>query len=108
MKITIISIGKFDKNFYPEYFEYYKKRLKWQVELIELDIKNTNNFEPDKIKDQEAKLIEKHLKNFSKIFALDENGKQFSSIEFARNLQNIGLEGSSNIAFIIIITPFLS
>jgi 23S rRNA (pseudouridine1915-N3)-methyltransferase len=101
MKITIISLGKFDKPFYIQYFENYKKRLKWQVDLIELDLKNSNNLEPQKIKDQEAKLIEKHLKNFSKIIALDENGKQFSSIELAKNLENIGLEGSSNIAFII-------
>jgi 23S rRNA (pseudouridine1915-N3)-methyltransferase len=101
MKITIISLGKFDKPFYIQYFENYKKRLKWQVDLIELDLKNSNNLEPQKIKDQEAKLIEKHIKNFSKIIALDENGKQFSSIELAKNLENIGLEGSSNIAFII-------
>jgi 23S rRNA (pseudouridine1915-N3)-methyltransferase len=101
MKITIISLGKFNKPFYNQYFENYKKRLKWQVDLIELDLKTSNNLEPEKIKDQEGKLIEKHLKNFSKIIALDENGKQFSSIELAKNLENIGLEGNSNIAFII-------
>jgi 23S rRNA (pseudouridine1915-N3)-methyltransferase len=101
MKISLISIGKFDKPFYNQYFEFYKKRLKWQIELIELDLKNSNNLEPEKIKDQEGKLIEKYLKNCTKIIALDENGKQFSSIELAKNLENIGIEGNSNIAFII-------
>lgn len=101
MKITILSIGKFDKSFYHENFQFYQKRLKWKVELKEIEFKSSKGFEESKIKEQEAKLLIKNFENFSKIIALDENGKSFSSVEFANMLENMNTSGNSNIAFII-------
>ena len=101
MKITIISIGKFDKSFYQQYFDHYKKRISWNIELIELDLKNASNYEIEKTKELEAKLIEKHLKNISFIIACDEKGKEFSSTELAKTFEKIGLNGNSSIAIII-------
>ena len=101
MKITILSIGKFDKSPFRELFEYYLKRLKWKIELKEIEFKNTKSFEESKIKHEESVLLAKNLHNFSKIIVLDERGKQFSSPEFANILQNFNVAGDSNIAFII-------
>ncbi len=101
MKITILSIGKFDKSPYRELFEYYLKRLKWKIELKEIEFKNTKSFEESKIKHEEGVLLLKNLHNFSKIIVLDERGKQFSSPEFANILENFNVTGDSNIAFII-------
>ena len=96
MKITILSIGKFDKSPFRELFEYYLKRLKWKLEF-----KNTKSYEESKIKQEEGGLLLKNLHNFSKIIVLDERGKQFSSPEFANILENFNVSGDSNIAFII-------
>ena len=101
MKITILSIGKFDKSPFRELFEYYLKRLKWKIELREIEFKNTKSFEESKIKQEEGVLLLKNLHNFSKIIVLDERGKQFSSPEFANILENFNVSGDSNIAFII-------
>jgi 23S rRNA (pseudouridine1915-N3)-methyltransferase len=101
MKITILSIGKFDKSPFRELFEYYLKRLKWKIELREIEFKNTKSFEESKIKQEEGVLLLKNLHNFSKIIVLDERGKQFSSPEFANILENFNVAGDSNIAFII-------
>jgi len=101
MKITILSIGKFDKSPYRELFEYYLKRLKWKIELREIEFKNTKNYEDSKIKNEEGVLLIKNLNNFSKIIVLDERGKQFSSPEFANILENFNIAGDSNIAFVI-------
>ena len=101
MKITILSIGKFDKSPFRELFEYYLKRLKWKIELREIEFKNTKSFEESKIKQEEGILLVKNLHNFSKIIVLDERGKQFSSPEFANILENFNVTGDSNIAFII-------
>jgi 23S rRNA (pseudouridine1915-N3)-methyltransferase len=101
MKITILSIGKFDKSPFRELFEYYLKRLKWKIELREIEFKNTKSFEDSKIKQEEGVLLLKNLHNFSKIIVLDERGKQFSSQEFANILENFNVNGDSNIAFII-------
>ena len=101
MKITILSIGKFDKSPYRELFEYYLKRLKWKIELKEIEFKNTKSYEESKIKNEEGALLLKNLHNFSKIIVLDERGKQFSSPEFANILENFNVAGDSNIAFVI-------
>jgi 23S rRNA (pseudouridine1915-N3)-methyltransferase len=101
MKITILSIGKFDKSPYRELFEYYLKRLKWKIELREIEFKNTKSFEESKIKQEEGVLLLKNFQNFSKIIILDERGKQFSSPEFANILENFNISGDSNIAFVI-------
>ena len=101
MKITILSIGKFDKSPYQELFEYYLKRLKWKIELREIEFKNTKSYEESKIKQEEGVLLLKNLHNFSKIIVLDERGKQFSSPEFANILENFNVAGDSNIAFVI-------
>jgi 23S rRNA (pseudouridine1915-N3)-methyltransferase len=101
MKITILSIGKFDKSPYRELFEYYLKRLKWKIELREIEFKNTKSYEELKIKQEEGILLLKNLHNFSKIIVLDERGKQFSSPEFANILAGFNVAGDSNIAFII-------
>ena len=101
MKITILSIGKFDKSLYRELFEYYLKRLKWKIELKEIEFKNTKSYEESKIKHEEGALLLKYFHNFSKIIVLDERGKQYSSIEFATILENFNVAGDSNIAFVI-------
>lgn len=101
MKITILSIGKFDKSLYRELFEYYLKRLKWKIELKEIEFKNTKSYEESKIKHEEGVLLLKYFHNFSKIIVLDERGKQYSSIEFATILENFNVAGNSNIAFVI-------
>ncbi len=101
MKITILSIGKFDKSPFRELFEYYLKRLKWKVELKEIEFKNTKSYEESKIKHEEGVLLLKNLHNFSKIIILDERGKQFSSLEFSNILANFNVAGDSNIAFVI-------
>lgn len=101
MKITILSIGKFDNSPFLEIWQYYLKRLKWKVIIRELEIKNSNGFEDSKIKTQEGLLLIKNFDNFDKIIALDENGKQFSSIEFANLLQNYSVNSNGNIAFVI-------
>lgn len=101
MKISILSIGKFDKSFYHEFFSFYQKRMKWKLDLKEIESKSSKNFEEDKIKEIEGNLLKKHFENFQKIIVLDEFGKEFSSNQFAKTLDLMSLGGNSNIAFVI-------
>jgi 23S rRNA (pseudouridine1915-N3)-methyltransferase len=101
MKINILSIGKFNNSCYQDLFELYKKRLRWNVLLKEFDIKNIKNFEINKIKEEEANLIFNSIKFPTKLIALDEGGQKFSSIAFAKKIENIILEGNSDITFVI-------
>jgi len=101
MKITIISIGKFENSPHKAVFETYLKRMKWKIELKELDLKNSQNLSVGKIKEGEGELILKALKPSSKLIALDENGKQFSSRNFAKLISDFAVAGDSDLTFVI-------
>ncbi len=101
MKISIISIGKFENSPHKQVFETYIKRLKWKVELKELDLKNSQNLSVPKIKEGEGALILKALKPSSKLIVLDEDGKQFSSVAFAKMISDFAVAGDSNLSFVI-------
>lgn len=101
MKIAIISIGKFENSPFKQVFETYLKRLKWKIELKEFDLKNSNNMTIEKIKEGEGKLILKNLKTNSKLIVLDENAKQFSSLDFAKLISDFAVTGDSDLTFVI-------
>ena len=54
MKISIISIGKFENSPHKQVFQNYLKRSKWKVELKELELRNSHNLSVEKIKEGEA------------------------------------------------------
>ena len=64
MKISIISIGKFDNSPHKHVFETYVKRLKWKIDLKELDVKNSQNLSVEKLREGEGALILKALRAF--------------------------------------------
>jgi 23S rRNA (pseudouridine1915-N3)-methyltransferase len=101
MKITIISMGKFENSPFRAVFETYVKRIKWKIELRELELKNAQNLSSQELKSREAALILKDLKSQSKLIVLDENGKEYKSREFAKMLANFAVQGDSNITFVI-------
>lgn len=101
MKISIISIGKFENSPHKKVFETYLTRSKWKVELKELELKNTHNLSVEKIKEGEGSLILKALKPNSKIIVLDEKGKEYESISFAKMLESLAVAGDSDLSFII-------
>ncbi len=101
MRISIISIGKFENSPHKLVFDEYLKRSKWKIELKELDIKNAKNLSSLELKKGEGELILKNLKPQSKLIALDENGKQFKSRDFAKLLSNYAIQGDSDITFVI-------
>ena len=101
MRITILSIGKFENSPHKAVFENYLKRLKWKVELRELELKNAQNMSVDKIKEGEGELILKALKPSSKLIVLDERGRQFGSIAFSKMISDFALAGDYDLTFVI-------
>lgn len=100
MKIKIISIAKFEKSEFKPIFLNYQKRMK-NIELKEIEFKKSKNLPVETIKSSEAELILKNIDKNSIIIALDESGQEFSSIKFAKLLQNYSINGNSKINFII-------
>lgn len=101
MRITILSLGYFGNSPHKTVFENYAKRLKWKIDLKEIELKNSKNISSEQLKNGEAELILKNLRPSSKLIVLDERGKQFSSIEFAQKISEFALNGESDLTFVI-------
>lgn len=101
MRISIISIGKFEKSPHKAVFDNYVRRLKWKFDLVELDLKKSNNLSVAKIKESEGALILKAVRSSSKLIALDENGKQYNSRIFSKLMTDFAIYGESDLTFVI-------
>lgn len=89
MRINLICIGRTDSSEITGLISYYLKRLPrhWNFEMLELpDVKNARNLSPDLLKKEEAKLFLNHIENQDINVLLDENGRQFTSRQFAEQL----------------------
>ncbi|MCW4452108.1 MULTISPECIES: 23S rRNA (pseudouridine(1915)-N(3))-methyltransferase RlmH [Kaistella] len=91
MRINLLCIGKTDDKEIASLVKYYQNRLPrhWNFEITEIaDVKNAKNLSPELLKKEEAKLFLSHTENSDLVILLDENGKQFTSREFAGKIDN--------------------
>lgn len=104
MKIKFICVGKTVESFLKEGELNYQNRLKHYIpfERIDLpDLKNVKNLTAEQIKSEEGKLILKQLTPNQDLILLDENGKDFSSVDFAQFLDFSFLHSSKDLVFVI-------
>ncbi|NLA23715.1 MAG: 23S rRNA (pseudouridine(1915)-N(3))-methyltransferase RlmH [Bacteroidales bacterium] len=102
MKIKLILVGKTNNSSILNLFEDYISRINRYVSLsciIVPDVKKQQNIEKQKLKEGEA--IKKQIKINDYVVLLDENGKQYSSRDFAKFLDKKMISGLKNLCFII-------
>lgn len=106
LHINIICVGKLKEKYLKDAIDEYSKRLSKYcslniIELLDEKIPNTNSEKLfQEIKNKECEKISSHIKKDSYVIALDLTGKQYSSEEFSKKLDNISLN-YSNITIII-------
>ena len=86
MKITLLVIGKTDAKYLIEAIDEYKNRLVHYLpfEMTVLpDIKNVRNLSEAQQKEREGEQILKALQPGDYLVLLDENGREFTSVQFA-------------------------
>ena len=91
MKIKLITISKTNKKFLIEGENEYQKRLKRYVKLerIEIpDIKNAKALSKSEIKLKEGEIILSKIDSADLVILLDDKGKEFTSMKFAKWIQN--------------------
>lgn len=107
MKITIIAVGKIKEKYYRDAVTEYAKRLSryCKLEIIEVEDEKTPDgagaAKEEQIKEKEAERILKHIKEDAYVITLEIAGKIYDSVEFARNLASLGVQGNSHIQFVI-------
>lgn len=106
LNINIVCIGKIKEKYLRDALDEYSKRLSRYCKLTFLELPDEKI--PDKINDnlaneiksKECNNIINHLKKESYLVALDLNGKEFTSEEFSKKIDNIAME-NSHLTFII-------
>jgi len=94
MKLLIAAIGKLKPSPELQLYNDYMKRLPWKIALGEFDVRPAS-------KEKEAEKLLAACRGYSRIIALDETGKQFSSPAFAKQLSTWQQQGHSSFAFVI-------
>ena len=106
LHIDIICIGKLKEQYLKDAINEYSNRLSkyCNLNIIELPDEKLPTTNSEKlfyeIKSKECERITSHIKKDSYVIALDLTGKQYSSEEFSKKIDNISLT-NNNISIII-------
>ena len=90
MKITLLTVGKTDRDWVKQGLDIYVSRLKHYIPLsiVEIpELKNVSSLSKDQIKTREGELILKSICPTDDVILMDEHGREYSSVEFAKVLQ---------------------
>lgn len=107
MNIKIITVGKLKEKYLVAGIQEYTKRLKsyCKIDLIEVpDEKapeNLSEAEMLQVKEKEGERILAKVKEEEYVYALAINGQNPSSEAFAKQLDQLAIQGKSNLVFII-------
>lgn len=107
MQINIISVGKIKKSSLKDSISEYQKMLKPYVDLKIIEVpdepcpENLSEKDMERVKNIEGEKILSKIKDGSYTVALAIDGKMLDSVELAGKIENLMLDGISNINFII-------
>ena len=104
MKITLLTVGKTDKDWVKAGLDIYVSRLKHYIpfSVVEIpELKNVSALSKDQIKTREGELILKNVRPTDDLILMDERGKQYTSVELARVLQDKISYIGKDIVFVI-------
>lgn len=107
IKITIISVGRIKEQYLEDAIREYSKRLSKYCSLDFVEVQdekapeNMSEKEIESLKEKEGMKIIKNIKDRQYVIVLEIKGKQTTSEEVAYFLNNLSVQGKSEIVFII-------
>ena len=107
MKITLITVGKIKERYFEDAVKEYAKRLSryCKLEIVQVADEKTPDGAGEaleaQIKEKEGQRILAHIKDGTYVIALAIEGGMLDSVELSRKLSRLGVEGKSQIAFVI-------
>jgi 23S rRNA (pseudouridine1915-N3)-methyltransferase len=104
MKIKLLVIGKTDHKGMQAMISEYEKRLShyisFELEVIPA-LKAAKNMSVSEQKDKEGEAILSRISSSDMLVLLDEQGKQYTSMHFARYLQKLMNAGTRQLVFVV-------
>lgn len=104
MKITLLTVGKTDRDWVKQGLDIYVSRLKHYIPFAITEIpelKNVSALTKEQIKVREGELILKNIRTDDDVILLDERGKEYSSVELAETIRNKISYIGKDIVFVI-------
>lgn len=104
MRIRLLQLGKNQDAFIEDGISFFQKKLKHycSFEIVVLaGLKNATNLSQEEVKRQEGELLLKTFDPKSLVCLLDERGKKYDSLQFAKQLDAWALAGRSQLDFVI-------
>lgn len=104
MKAELWVIGNTSFPYLKEGTSIYEKRLKHYLPFefsVIPDVKNAKNRTNEQLKTKEGELILKRLDKGDWVILLDEGGKEFTSLKFAKHMENMLLQSHKRIIFVV-------
>jgi len=104
LKLIIIFVGKTEAEYLNTACDTFENRLKnyLPLEIIVIPaLKNTKSLNTEQQKEKEGKLIISKLDNSDFVVLLDENGKEYRSVEWAEYFQSKMNSGIKSLCLIV-------
>lgn len=104
MKAALWAIGPTSFGYLKEGTAIYADRLQHYLPFdyfIIPDVKNARKLSSDQLKAKEGALILKKLEKGDYLILLDENGKTYSSVQFAKRLEQLLQQSYKRLVFVI-------
>ena len=107
MKITILTVGKIKEKYLKDAIAEYAKRLSryCKLEIVEVadekTIENASQVLETQIRDKEAERLMKYIREDAYVITLEIKGKQLTSEELSKKINQLGIQGKSHIIFVI-------
>ncbi len=107
MNITVVCIGKLKEKYWANAIDEYSKRLSRYCTLSIDELKeerlpeNASLADEEAVKSAEGKSILKRIKKESYVTTLEIKGVQLSSEKLSEKIATLGLEGRSDVVFVI-------
>ena len=104
MKISLITVGKTDISWVKAGLDMYQSRLVHYVpfSIVEIpELKNMSAFTKEQIKEKEGELIMKNIRPSDDVVLLDEHGKEYRSVAFAKMLEEKMSRSGRDLVFVI-------
>jgi ribosomal RNA large subunit methyltransferase H len=104
VNIKLIAVGKTDNPALQQLISTYEKRLSYYINFeLQLlpDIKNSKSVSENQQKIKEGELILSNVEPSHHLILLDERGKEYTSIDFADELQKKMNAGIKQLTFVI-------
>ena len=95
MNITLICVGKLKEEYWRQAQEEYAKRLTRYGTLQVVEVRERDDIE------KEGEDILKRIREEDYLIALAIEGKTIDSITLSRYLENLSIQGKSNMTFVI-------